>query len=368
MTSRGPSVRALGGPLAAAVALVAISVLRFVFPDAQGIMLFAVVPITLLGIMRGVRAGLVAAVVASAVSVTWALTSGHDHALRYVGEVLTFFILGWLSGYFARGALGDFDYERARTCSHLRDAIRRGRVVFHYQPIVRPDGELVAVEALARWQDPDKGQIQPLDFIPAAESDDRTIWELTLHALRQAIRDTRGFDNELVVAVNLSPVSLRHSGLADAIREILSDGGLPATRLAVEVTESAVSVDDEPSVIEALGEVRGVGVKMVAIDDFGIGHSSLARLGRLPIDTVKIDRALIADSSHPETAAVIRGMIELAHSVQLTVIAEGVEDARTWDWLAEANCDAIQGFQLSRPMPVDDLPEWLAAHAAVAPA
>src|SRR6478672_10896072 len=176
MTSRGPTLRAAGGPLAAVVALVGISVLRFVFPDTQGIMLFAVVPITLLGIMRGVRAGLVAAVLASAVSITWALTSGHDQALRYLGEVLTFFILGWLSGYFARGALGDFDYEQARTSSHLRDAIRRGRVVFHYQPIVRPDGEVIAVEALARWQDPNKGQIQPLDFIPAAESDDRTIW------------------------------------------------------------------------------------------------------------------------------------------------------------------------------------------------
>jgi EAL domain-containing protein (putative c-di-GMP-specific phosphodiesterase class I) len=152
--------------------------------------------------------------------------------------------------------------------------------------------------------------------------------------------------------------------MPDAIREILGEGGLPANRLAVEVTETAISTDDEPSVVEVLGEVRKVGVNMVAIDDFGIGHSSLARLGRLPIDTVKIDRALIADIARKETAAVVRGMIELAHAVDLTVIAEGVEDAKTWDWLAEMSCDAIQGFQLSHPMPSDELPGWVEAHAA----
>jgi EAL domain-containing protein (putative c-di-GMP-specific phosphodiesterase class I) len=324
------------------------------------------VPIALLGVMLGFRAGLLAALYATAVTLVWAATSGHAETIAYFTQPITFFALGGLSGYFARGALGDFDYERARTCSQLREAIDHGQVGFHYQPIVRSNGELLALEALARWQDPSRGLIAPLEFIPAAESDDRTIWNLTLHALRQAVRDTRDFDHPLTVAVNLSPVSLRRRELPSAISQILGDGGLPARRLAVEVTETAVSVADEPAVIEVLGEIRRIGVSMVAVDDFGIGHSSLARLGRLPIDTVKIDRALIADSARRETAAVIRGMIELAHAVDLTVIAEGVEDAKTWDWLVEVNCDAIQGFHLSRPMPPEELPGWIDAHAGAA--
>ena len=362
MRVSGPTARAIGGPAAAVVALIAISVLRFVFPHAQGTMLFAVVPIVLLGIMRGPRAGLLSALYATAVSLIWAITTDDAETLQYFTQPLVFFLFGGLSGYYAKGALGDFDLRRARTCSQLRHAILRGDVALHYQPIVRPTGELLAVEGLARWQDPVRGAIPPLDFIPAAEHDDRTIWDLTLHTLRQAVHDCGEVGDGLVVAVNFSPVSLRREDLPDAIGEILGNGGLPANRIAVEVTESALSSDDESAVIDVLAKLRRAGVGLVAIDDFGIGHSSLARLGRLPIDIVKIDRALIADSGRPETAAVIKGMIDLAHSVKLTVIAEGVEDGKTWDWLVDANCDAIQGFMLSRPMPPDQLPQWLEAH------
>jgi EAL domain-containing protein (putative c-di-GMP-specific phosphodiesterase class I) len=365
MTVGGPTARAIGGPIAAVGLLIGISVGRFVWPDAQGTMLFAVVPIALLGIMLGFRAGLLAALYTTAVALVWAVTSGNAETLGYFTQPLTFFTLGGLSGYFAKGALGDFDLGQARTCSQLRHALERGQVGLHYQPIVRSSGELLAVEGLARWHDPDRGVIAPVDFIPAAESDERTLWELTLATVRQAVEDALNFDDSLVVAVNFSPLSLRRPDLPDAIGEVIGDGGLPPARIAVEVTESAISSDDERSVIEVLRELRQVGVGMLAIDDFGIGHSSLARLGRLPIDTVKIDRALIADSSRPETAAVIGGMIELAHAVDLTVVAEGVEDAKTWDWLVAANCDAIQGFHLSRPMPPEELTGWLSAREPV---
>ena len=362
MSSRGPTARAVGGPLAAVVALIVISVARFVWPHPQGIMLFAVVPIALLGIMRGFRAGLLAALYASVIALIWAATTGHAQVVSAVGQPLTFFTLGGISGYYAKGALGDFDLKQARTCAQVRHAIDRGEIALHYQPIVRASGALLAVEALARWQDPSRGLIPPIEFIPAAECDERTIWELTLHTLSQAIRDARELGDGVVVAVNLSPVSLRRTELPGAIDQVLGNGGLRASRIAVEVTESAISSDDETKVIETLGELKRTGVEMVALDDFGIGHSSLARLGRLPIDTVKIDRTLIADSERPETAAVIRGMIELAHAVDLTVVAEGVEDTKTWDWLVEANCDAIQGFKLSRPLPPDQLPAWLDDH------
>jgi EAL domain-containing protein (putative c-di-GMP-specific phosphodiesterase class I) len=360
MRLSGPTARALGGPTAAIVALAAISLLRFVFPDAQGTMLFGIVPVVLLGMMLGFRAGLLAALFASAVALVWAATSGHGETLSYITQPITFLVLGAISGYFAKGALGAFDLGSARTCSQLRRAIGSGELVLHYQPIVRPDGELLFAEGLARWQQPDGGLRAPAEFIPAAEGDDRTLWELTVDTLERGIHDASQLGDSLVVAVNLSPVILAHHDLANAIGEALGRGGLSPSRLAVEVTETAVSAEDEATVIESLSAIQRIGVGRMAIDDFGIGHSSLARLGRLPVDTVKIDRKLIADSDRAETAAVIRGMIELAHAVQLTVVAEGVEDARTWDWLIGANCDALQGFHLSRPMPPEALSEWLA--------
>jgi EAL domain-containing protein (putative c-di-GMP-specific phosphodiesterase class I) len=362
MAKHRPTARAVGGPIGAVVALIAISVGRFVWPDANGTMWLAVVPIALLGIMLGFRAGLLAALFASAVALTWVVTEGEATPLQLITYPLNFFILGGITGYYAKGALGDFDLRRARTCAHVRHAIDRGEIRLHYQPIMRTGGELYAVEALARWQDPGRGMIPPLEFIPECEGDDHTMWELTLHTLRQAVQDSRILGDGVTVAVNLSPVSLRRLELPEAIDEVIGDVGLQTGRIAIEVTESAISSDDEMRVVEVLGQLKRAGVTMVAVDDFGIGHSSLARLGRLPIDTVKIDRTLIADSERPETAAVIRGMIELAHAVNLTVVAEGVEDARTWDWLVKARCDAIQGFKLSRPMPPEELPGWLEAY------
>ncbi len=325
-------------------------------------MLFASVPIVLLGIMLGFRAGLLAALYAAVVAAVWAATSGNAGAGQSVGEPLIFFLLGGLSGYFAKGVLGDFDLGPARTCSQLRRALSREQVGLYYQPIVRPNGELLAVEALARWHDPSRGIIAPLEFIPAAERDERTIWEFTRHTVRSAVRDAQELGDPVVVAVNLSPVALRRRELPDVIGEILGESNLPASRLAVEVTETEISRWDESLIVKALEGLRQLDLKMVAIDDFGIGHSSLARLARLPVDTVKIDRTLIADSARPKTGAVIEGIVHLAHSVGLTVIAEGAEDAKTWEWLIQVHCDALQGFNLSRPMPAEQLAGWLEAH------
>ena len=327
-------------------------------------MLVAVVPIALLGMMLGFRAGIAAAAYASGVAMLWAVSTSAGDVSEAVGDSLTFFALGGISGYFAKGALGDIGFARARTCTQLRRAIAHGQIGLEYQPIARRSGELLAVEALARWHDPGGGVVPPAEFIPAAESDQATIWELTLHTVEQALRDVRQIADGPVVAVNLSPLALRRRELPEAIGRIIEKSGLPASRLGVEVTETAISGTDEADVIAVLGALQQAGVDMVAIDDFGSGHSSLARLARLPIDTVKIDRSLIADNARAETAALVEGMIKLLHAVGMTVVAEGAEDASTWDWLVESDCDAIQGFELSRPMPLERLRAWLGAREA----
>jgi EAL domain-containing protein (putative c-di-GMP-specific phosphodiesterase class I) len=349
-------------PLAATLLLAAIIVLRFLFPETDGILLFAVVPIGLLGMMLGARAGAVAALVASGAYLVWAATDAHPSLLGYVNEPLTFFALGLISGYFARGALGDYDWRQAVSGRELRQAIGRGEVVMHYQPIVRGDRDLLCVEALARWQHPKRGLLPPAEFIPAAERDEDTIWLLTLRTLELAIADARGvgLDGDAAIAVNLSPVCLRRAELPGLIDRLLREGGLPAPRLAVEVTEAAIATGGE-GVTEVLSGIKRQGVGMIAIDDFGVGHSSLARLARLPIDTLKIDRELVADLDRERTGAVVRGIVQLARALELTVVAEGVEDEPTWRSLRGMEVDAAQGSHLCPPLPAEELRRWLSS-------
>ena len=355
-----PTMRAVIPPAAAALALVGLAVLRFALPDASGLLLFATVPIALLGMMLGVRAGLLAALFASAVSLIWAGTVGHQATIEWVNHPLTFFVLGGISGYFAHGALGDYDLRRALTCSEIRRGLANHELRMDYQPIVRAgDGEAIGVEALARWRHPHRGEIEPMFFIPAAESDPDTIWQLTLETFKIAMGDLSELGNHgLIVAVNISPVSLQRSELPAAIDAILTQTGFPANRLAIEVTESAFA-DGDDAMTQVLAGIKALGAAMLAIDDFGVGHSSLARLGHLPFDTLKIDRAMVSELPDDSIRAVIGGIVELGHSAGMTVIAEGVEDERAADWLKELDCDAMQGFHFARPMPPDRLSAWL---------
>lgn len=360
----GGTARAFWPPIAAALLLVAIIALRFAFADVDGIMLFAVVPIALLGMMLGARAGVLTALVASAAYLVWAATDASPDKLDYVNQPLTFFLLGGLSGYFAHGALGDYDWRRASAVAELRRAMDDDQLRMHYQPIVRRDGRLLGVEALVRWQHPEHGLLPPARFIGVAESHEDTNWRLALHTLSLATREVQGAEisGDALVAVNLAPGALLRAELPEQIVRVAEAAGLPLRRLAVEVTEGAIAAGDD-SIAEVLERIRRLGVGLIAIDDFGIGHSSLARLGRLPIDALKIDRALIADVAREDTRAIVHGIVELAHAIDLTVIAEGVEDERAFALMREMGCDAVQGFHLSRPLPAADLDAWVALHA-----
>ena len=229
-------------PALAATLLVVVAILRFAYPDEPGIMLFACVPIVAFGMMFGVRGGIVVATFTVVVFLVWAALEGEPWPVEYAEHPLVCFGLGWLSGHYARGALGDHDLRRARANARLRDACARGEVQLYYQPIVAASGHpLVAFEGLVRWPHND-GVVTPHDFLPDAERDRLTIWTLTVHTLEVAARDAASWPNgQARVFVNLAAPVIDQNELPHAVVDILGLNGLPADRLAVEVTEGASS-------------------------------------------------------------------------------------------------------------------------------
>ena len=340
--------------------LIGISILRFAADD-PGIMLLAVVPIALFGVMYGVRGGLVGAGVASGVLLVWGFTQGHPGAVLEIDEPAVFFLFGLLTGIYAHGALGDCDPRHALQRAELRRAIQLGEVVFHYQPLadVRT-GRVVGLEALARWEHPDRGRIEPEAFIPVAEGDERTIWQLTLLAVDRTLGDVSAWGEvarEVTVFINLSSVSLGRRDLAAAFSQILEKHRFPPSRLAVELTETAlVGLPDRAA--HALGALKQLGVTIV-LDDFGEGYSSITRLSRLPFDMLKVDLGLIGLVSASDANRILKAMIELAHSLGLRIVVERIADDEVRDELTRLGCDLIQGFLLCPPLPADEVQDYL---------
>jgi hypothetical protein len=220
---------------AAAVAmLIGVCVVGFALDD-PGVMLLAVIPIALLGMMYGIRGGLAGAAVTSTVFLVWLFTRGQPSAIKVIEEPLVFFVLGLVTGIYAAGALGDCDPRHAIQRAGLRRAIRSGEVVFDYQPLADVGTRrVVGLEALARWEHPIRGRIEPAGFIPLAEGDERTIWELTLLALDRALADLLTWGEaaaDLTMWINLSSVSLERRDLAAEFSRPLGrarSAGVPA--------------------------------------------------------------------------------------------------------------------------------------------
>jgi diguanylate cyclase (GGDEF)-like protein len=247
--------------------------------------------------------------------------------------------------------------NRVNMVTALSRAVDRGEVALHYQPKVEvPSRRPWAVEALARWSHPAHGFIPPAEFIPLAENTG-TIRPLTLHVLDAALRQWsmwREDGIEVRMAVNLSAKSLLDPRMPDDVAAQLQKWQVPPDALQLELTESTIMV--EPAfAIEALNRIASMGVGL-SVDDFGIGHSSLAYLKQLPVSEVKIDKSFVSrmtgDSSD---AAIVESMIELGHKLQLSVVAEGVEDEDVWSALKDLGCDLAQGYYFSRPLSARDL-------------
>ncbi|MFH0753530.1 MAG: EAL domain-containing protein [Candidatus Omnitrophota bacterium] len=250
----------------------------------------------------------------------------------------------------------------------LRDAIIKKELALFYQPIVCvADGKVRGFEALLRWFKEGNGMIPPNDFIAVAEESGLIIpigeWVLReACAFNKKMRDEIGGD--LVVSVNISVVQFRRKNIANVIREVLAETGLPASCLEIEVTES-VLIDSFDTAISILNDIRALGVQ-VSLDDFGTGYSSLVHLQRLPISNLKIDRLFIKEiAKDSEQNAMIPAIIDLAHKLNLRVVAEGVETQIQLEKLASNHCDFFQGFLFSRPIPADQVMPFLHALSGV---
>jgi diguanylate cyclase (GGDEF)-like protein/PAS domain S-box-containing protein len=244
--------------------------------------------------------------------------------------------------------------EKLTLENQLRQALDNGEFVLHYQPKINlVSGKLTSAEALIRWNDPRTGLVPPGRFIPILE-ETGLINEVGRWALHQAIADYLRWRAAglLVVriAVNVSPLQLRHRGFIDEIRQAIGIDPHAAAGLELEITESLIMADVKHN-IASLRAIRAMGVT-IAIDDFGTGFSSLSYLAKLPVDTLKIDRSFVVDmTTGPEGLALVSTIINLAHSLKLNVVAEGVETEEQSRLLRILGCDEMQGFLFSKPVP-----------------
>ena len=251
--------------------------------------------------------------------------------------------------------------DRLALVGELRRAIANRELVIHYQPRVElATGDVHAVEALVRWDHPERGLLSPGEFLPLAEHTGM-IRPLTRYVMDAALADCAGWAQEGLrpgVSVNLSARDLLDADLPREVESLLSKHGVDPTLLEVEITEHTILTDPERARI-VLERLRDLGVRL-SIDDFGTGFSSLGQLKRLPVDVLKIDRSFVLNMEHDDNDDVIvRSTIELGHNLGLRVVAEGVETQETWGRLAQLGCDTAQGFFISRPLPRVVLVEWL---------
>ncbi|MCB8877803.1 putative bifunctional diguanylate cyclase/phosphodiesterase [Acidisoma silvae] len=243
--------------------------------------------------------------------------------------------------------------ERAELESELRVALKQHEIQPHYQPIVAlSDGTLVGFEMLARWKHGTKGNVPPSIFIPLAEAIG-LIEQMTDQLIHQACQAALSWPDHVFIAVNVSPVQLRHRRLPALIAAALTETGMPATRLHVELTESAL-IDDFEMASSVLADLKAMGISL-SLDDFGTGYSSLRHLQRLPFDKLKIDMEFVRTMNCTEASRkIVASIINLGHSFGLHIVAEGIDSLKTAEMLKRMNCDFGQGWLFGKAMPLDE--------------
>ncbi|MCK7544489.1 EAL domain-containing protein [Marinobacter bryozoorum] len=240
----------------------------------------------------------------------------------------------------------------------LHNALKEGQFELYYQPLVDADsGRIRSVEALVRWHHPTQGMVSPGEFIPLAEQTGQIVplgrWILT-QACQDMVRFNASREHGLPVAVNISSLQFHRDGFLEDIRHILTQTGMPPGLLELEVTES-VLLDGTGPVMELMETLKEMGIR-VALDDFGTGFSSLSYLRDLPTHKVKLDRSFIKDVGNDRRiAAIVQGVITMAHHMDMCVVAEGIETREQHDDLARRHCDLLQGYYFARPMPLSAL-------------
>lgn len=237
----------------------------------------------------------------------------------------------------------------------LSMAIRNGELSLAFQPQAIAghsvaESEIIGFEALARWQHPVRGQVSPAEFIPIAE-ESGLIVEMGEWILRQVCREAASWPKPLQVAVNLSPAQFMHGDVVGLVHSILLETGLAPGRLELEITEG-VLIEDFDRGLALLRRLKALGVR-ISMDDFGSGYSSLSYLQAFPFDKIKIDRAFVINlGRNPQSAAIVRAVIDLGHGLEMSIIAEGVETLDQLTFLAKEGCDGVQGYLLGKPLPI----------------
>lgn len=254
----------------------------------------------------------------------------------------------------------DHSPERLSLLGQLRRGIERGELFLHYQPKIKlKTREVVGVEALVRWQHPERGVIPPNDFIPLAEHTG-LIGPLTMSVLSMALSQAKVWTDgghHIPVAVNISARNLSDDDFANKVKRLLDQHAVASGLLEVEVTESAVMLEPERAA-QILKQLHAIGVR-IAIDDFGAGYTSLAQLKNLPISELKIDKSFILTMhSNPDDAMIVKSMVDLGHSLNMKVVAEGIETAQSMNTLTDLQCDIGQGYHLCRPARAEALMHW----------
>jgi EAL domain-containing protein (putative c-di-GMP-specific phosphodiesterase class I) len=245
----------------------------------------------------------------------------------------------------------------------LRHAIDNEEFLLHYQPRVAISGlEIVGLEALVRWHHPKLGLVPPSDFIPLAE-ETGLILPIGEWVLREACRQNREWQDQgfsrMRIGVNISARQFQQQHLSDTVVRILEESNLEPRFLELELTESSI-MSNADATIEVLSKLQSMGVA-ISVDDFGTGFSSLSYLKRLPIDSLKVDQSFVRElATDPDDAALVMAIVNLAHALRLRVVAEGVETQEQLRFLRLLRCDEIQGYLISRPLPVEGITELLA--------
>jgi EAL domain-containing protein (putative c-di-GMP-specific phosphodiesterase class I) len=242
----------------------------------------------------------------------------------------------------------------------LRQGLEQDQFLLHYQPIVDlATGHVTAMEALVRWQHPELGMLSPTEFIPVAE-ESGLIVPLGAWVLMQACTAMAGWSPTAGVSVNLSGVQLADPQVVVHVRDALRVSGLQPSRLVLEITESVVMQNSADN-MRRLRALRDLGVRL-AVDDFGTGYSSLAYLRAFPVDELKIDRSFVAAmGDDDDSLALVRTIVQLAESLSLQTVAEGVETAAQYDALQSLGCQRVQGYFISPPAPLADVASFAAA-------
>jgi len=245
--------------------------------------------------------------------------------------------------------------------SELRTAIEHNELEVHYQPkIDLRTNRINGFEALVRWRHPKLGVLLPEEFIPLAEQSG-LIRPLTMIVLRKSLEESAFFlkkIEKLRLSVNLSMRDLSDVSFADEIASILKEYDIPSSRLKFEITETSL-MEHPQKTIRALDRLNAMGLRL-SIDDFGIGYSALSYLKQLPVNELKIDKSfgmsLVSDGN---SAVIVRSTIDMAHELGLSVVAEGIETKEAYEMLQELGCDSVQGFYISRPLPMKEAIEWI---------